>query len=69
MQADRHGETPPVERPQVDIACVQVDGGRIQTRAPDRIIVCHVTPDDVTGCTGAEFITAPAGLPKSPALP
>lgn len=35
-----------------------------QTRRPDRIIVCHVTPEDVTGCTGAEFITAPAGLPK-----
>lgn len=35
-----------------------------QTRAPDRIIVCHVTPDDVTGCTDAEFITAAAGLPK-----
>jgi len=37
---------------------------RRQTRAPDRIIVCHVTPDDVTGCTGAEFITALAGLPR-----
>jgi GT2 family glycosyltransferase len=37
---------------------------RRQTRAPDRIIVCHVTPDDVTGCTGADFITAAAGLPK-----
>ncbi len=35
-----------------------------QTRAPDRIIVCHVTAEDVTGCTGAEFITAAAGLPK-----
>jgi GT2 family glycosyltransferase len=35
-----------------------------QTRAPDRIIVCHVTPDDVAGCTGADFITAPAGLPR-----
>ena len=35
-----------------------------QTRAPDRIIVCHVTPDDVSGCTGAEFITAAAGLPR-----
>ncbi len=37
---------------------------KCQTRAPDRIIVCHVTADDVTGCTGAEFITAAAGLPK-----
>jgi GT2 family glycosyltransferase len=37
---------------------------RRQARRPDRIIVCHVTPDDVTGCDGAEFITAPAGLPK-----
>ncbi len=35
-----------------------------QTRRPDRIIVCHVTPDDVTGCAGAEFITASAGLPR-----
>ncbi|MBR0671437.1 glycosyltransferase family 2 protein [Neoroseomonas soli] len=38
-----------------------------QTRAPDRTIVCHVTPDDVTGCdaiAGAEFITAEAGLPR-----
>lgn len=35
-----------------------------QTRRPDRIIVCHVTPDDVTGCAGAEFITAEAGLPR-----
>jgi GT2 family glycosyltransferase len=37
---------------------------RRQTRMPDRIIVCHVTPDDVTGCDGAEFITASAGLPR-----
>ncbi|MFN7001562.1 MAG: glycosyltransferase family 2 protein, partial [Elioraea tepidiphila] len=37
---------------------------RRQTRAPDRIIVCHVGPEDVAGCDGAEFITAPAGLPR-----
>jgi GT2 family glycosyltransferase len=39
-----------------------------QTRTPDRVVVCHVTPDDVTGLAerfpDAEFITAPAGLPK-----
>ena len=38
-----------------------------QSRKPDRIVVCHVTADDVTGCTdipGVEFITAPAGLPR-----
>lgn len=37
---------------------------RRQTRPADRTIVCHVTPDDVTGCSGAEFLTAPAGLPR-----
>jgi GT2 family glycosyltransferase len=37
---------------------------RRQTRAPDRVIVCHVTADDITGCGGAEFITAAAGLPR-----
>lgn len=41
-----------------------LDDLRRQTRQPDRIIVCHVTPDDVTGCTGAEFIIAAAGLPR-----
>lgn len=45
------------------LAGVLADVGR-QTRQPDRIVVCHVTPDDVAGCNGAEFITAPAGLPK-----
>ncbi|GGJ07852.1 glycosyltransferase family 2 protein [Neoroseomonas lacus] len=40
---------------------------RRQTRRADRIIVCHVTADDVAGCdavTGVEFITAAAGLPR-----
>jgi GT2 family glycosyltransferase len=36
-----------------------------QTRAPDRVIVCHVTPDDI-GATlpGVEYIVAQAGLPR-----
>ena len=41
---------------------------RRQTRAPDRIVVCHVTPDDVTGIAEAHpdvtLLTAPAGLPR-----
>lgn len=41
---------------------------RRQTRAPDRTIVCHVSPEDVAGCEampGVEFITtAEAGLPR-----
>ena len=40
----------------------------LQTRAPDRILVCHVTPDDVADLPlrfpGVEFLTAPAGLPR-----
>ena len=38
-----------------------------QSRPADRILVCHVSADDIAGCTtisGVEFITAPAGLPK-----
>lgn len=35
-----------------------------QTRPADRTIVCHVTPEDITGCAGADFLTAPAGLPR-----
>ncbi|WP_421993006.1 glycosyltransferase family 2 protein [Roseococcus sp.] len=39
-----------------------------QTRAPDRIVICHVTEDDVTGLAarfpGVEFLTAQAGLPR-----
>ncbi len=39
-----------------------------QTRAPDRIIVCHVGPDDITDLPArfpaVEFIAAPAGLPR-----
>jgi GT2 family glycosyltransferase len=48
------------------LAHVLRDLGR-QTRPADRIIVCHVTPDDVAGCDavpGVEFITAAAGLPR-----
>ncbi|MBX9748028.1 MAG: glycosyltransferase family 2 protein [Roseococcus sp.] len=40
----------------------------LQTRAPDRILVCHVTPDDVADLPlrfpGVEFLTAAAGLPR-----
>jgi len=40
----------------------------LQTRLPDRIIVCHVTPDDVTGLPerfpDVVFLGAPAGLPR-----
>lgn len=40
----------------------------LQTRAPDRILVCHVTPEDVADLPlrfpGVEFLTAPAGLPR-----
>ncbi|MBP0463965.1 glycosyltransferase family 2 protein [Roseomonas sp. PWR1] len=38
-----------------------------QSRRADRVIVCHVTAEDVAGCDaipGIEFITAPAGLPR-----
>ncbi|MBS7788372.1 glycosyltransferase [Roseococcus sp. SDR] len=39
-----------------------------QTRAPDRILVCHVTPSDVDDLPrhfpGVEFLTAQAGLPR-----
>lgn len=41
---------------------------RRQTRKPDRIVICHVTPDDVTGIAFAHpdvlLLTAPAGLPR-----
>lgn len=40
----------------------------LQTRAPDRILVCHVTGSDVDELPrdfpGVEFLTAPAGLPR-----
>ncbi|HYF08477.1 MAG TPA: glycosyltransferase [Acetobacteraceae bacterium] len=39
-----------------------------QTRAADRVIVCHVTEEDVAGLRtrfdSVEFITAPPGLPR-----
>ena len=38
-----------------------------QSRPADRILVCHVSADDIAGCeaiAGVEFLTAPAGLPK-----
>jgi GT2 family glycosyltransferase len=38
---------------------------RRQSRAPDRIIICHVTPEDVGApAPGVEYLTAPAGLPR-----
>lgn len=38
---------------------------RRQRRAPDRIIVCHVSADDLPGpVAGVELVTAPAGLPR-----
>ena len=43
----------------------ELDG---QTRAPDRVLVCHVTPADVADLParfpGVDFLTAPAGLPR-----
>jgi len=39
----------------------------LQSRPADRILVCHVSADDIAGCeaiAGVEFLTAPAGLPK-----
>jgi GT2 family glycosyltransferase len=39
-----------------------------QTRAPDRVIVCHVGPEDIAGLPErfrqVEFLLAPAGLPR-----
>ncbi len=39
-----------------------------QTRAPDRVIICHTKPADVEGCDGiwpgAEYLTSTPGLPK-----
>jgi GT2 family glycosyltransferase len=49
------------------LAEVLVEIGR-QTRAPDRIIVCHVAPEDVAGLPaahpGVAFLRAEAGLPR-----
>ena len=45
-----------------------LDDIRRQTRRADRIVVCHVTPDDVAGIAEAHpdvtLMTAPAGLPR-----
>ena len=39
-----------------------------QTRTPDRVLVCHVTPEDVADLPArfpqVQFLTAPAGLPR-----
>jgi GT2 family glycosyltransferase len=39
-----------------------------QTRAPDAVVVCHVTPEDIADLPArfpaVRFITAPAGLPR-----
>jgi len=39
---------------------------RRQTRAPDRILVCHTVPDDIAGIAPnlAEFLSSPPGLPR-----
>ncbi len=41
---------------------------RQQTRTPDRVLVCHVTADDVADLPArfpqVQFLTAPAGLPR-----
>ena len=40
----------------------------LQTRVPDRVIVCHVTPEDVAGLPDrfpqVTFLASPAGLPR-----
>ena len=40
----------------------------LQTRAPDRVLVCHVTEEDVAGLPArfpqVEFLASPAGLPR-----
>ena len=39
-----------------------------QTRAPDRVVICHTRPADVEGCAeawpGAEYLLSTPGLPK-----
>ena len=36
-----------------------------QTRRPDRVIVCHVTPEDIGAARpGVDYILSPAGLPR-----
>jgi hypothetical protein len=38
-----------------------------QTRAPDRIVVCHTSPEDIAGLDfgdAVEFVTAASGLPR-----
>jgi len=50
-------------RPEV-LRAVLRDLGR-QSRTPDRVLVCHVTPEDVGAAEpGVEYLTAPAGLPR-----
>jgi GT2 family glycosyltransferase len=40
----------------------------LQSRAPDRVLVCHVTEEDVAGLLArfpqVEFLASPAGLPR-----
>ncbi len=40
----------------------------LQSRAPDRVLVCHVTEEDVAGLPArfpqVEFLASPAGLPR-----
>ncbi len=35
-----------------------------QTRAPDRIVICHTTAQDVAGIAGPELLASPPGLPR-----
>ena len=50
-----------------DILAEVVRDLALQTRPPDRVIVCHVTPDDVAGVSGepgVEFLRTAPGLPR-----
>ncbi|MBU8538705.1 glycosyltransferase family 2 protein [Falsiroseomonas tokyonensis] len=45
-----------------------LDELRRQTRAPDRVLVCHVTEEDIAGLPArfpqVQFMASPAGLPR-----
>lgn len=53
---------PTHRRPEILVKALRELG--CQTRAPDRVIICHVSPGDVVGSWGehgVEFLTCPAG--------